>query len=295
VKVVVPGSTANLGPGFDTLGLAVNLYTEVEVLDCRGSGENEFFLDVDVGRNLVAEAMETVCKKVGRAFEGISCRVHSDIPVSRGMGSSAAAIVSGIRTMNALLDFPLTLTEEIELAVGLEGHPDNVLPAFLGGLVSGILKGDGSLGYTRVEWHIDADILFVIPEIPFSTKRARAVLPDSYRRCDVVYNVQRVSSLVLSVVSGDVSLLKESMKDRIHQPYRLKLLPEVACLFDLLESRQEVYGVSLSGSGPSLFAVVERGKGQEVGQFAVSFLLDQGLPSSFYIADVDRYGAKLFP
>ncbi|MCD6419467.1 MAG: hypothetical protein J7L41_01965, partial [Synergistetes bacterium] len=110
-----------------------------------------------------------------------------------------------------------------------------------------------------------------------------------------IYNIQRVSALVLGVASGDVSLLKESMKDRIHQPYRLKLLPEISRLFDFLIARKDVYGVSLSGSGPSLFVVVERGKAEEIGNRAVDFLRYYDLPSTFRLAEVDRTGVKLFP
>ena len=295
MKVVVPGSTANLGPGFDTLGLAVNLYTEVDLLEYKGKGENEFFLDVDVGRNLVGDAMQSVCRRVGFPFEGVRCRVQSNIPVSRGIGSSAAAIVAGVRLMNAILGSPLSLSEEIDLAVSIEGHPDNVLPSFLGGMVSGLSKDDGSLGYIRVEWGIDTEMMFIIPEVHLSTEKARAVLPRTYSRHDAIYNIQRVSALVLGVASGDVSLLKESMKDRIHQPYRLKLLPEISRLFDFLIARKDVYGVSLSGSGPSLFVVVERGKAEEIGNRAVDFLRYYDLPSTFRLAEVDRTGVKLFP
>ncbi|KAB8131806.1 homoserine kinase [Gracilibacillus oryzae] len=257
--IKVPSSTSNLGAGFDSIGLALNLYLELKITR---ADEWEFIPasacleGIPKGKdNLVYEIAEKVAKQYSMDKELPSCSVEmkSEIPLARGLGSSATAIIAGIELANVLLDLKLSKDEKLQIATDIEGHPDNVAPSLLGGCVVG--HYDGKVSYTQIPVK-GVTFIAVIPDFELKTKDARAVLPKefSYKESVQASSVANVS--VAAICSGNWKLLGEMMeKDYFHQPYRKSLIPHYDELYDYLS--QEAYGVFLSGAGPTMIAVVD--------------------------------------
>jgi homoserine kinase len=258
VHVRVPATTANLGPGFDALGLALSLYNDVHVASAR---DTTVFVDGEgAGRlpttekNVIVRALRLVYDTVGRAPEGWSVRCVNRVPPARGLGSSAAAWVGGIAAANALLGSPLDRAAMLRLAAEAEGHPDNVAAAIYGGLTVAAGDGGAALALTLpvppgLKW------VALIPDITSATAEARAVLPASVPRSDAVFNVQRVALLLASLQAGRLDALSLALDDRLHQPYRRKLFPWMPAVTDAARAAGAL-GCVLSGAGPSLLALV---------------------------------------
>ncbi|WP_051585798.1 homoserine kinase [Caldanaerobius polysaccharolyticus] len=243
VKVKVPATTANIGPGFDCLGLALNLYNTVEVR-LGGNADRD---------HLVYKTVKKVFDSVGRAMPQVEVNVYGDIPLERGLGSSASCIVGGVIAANKLLGDVLSFEQMLNLAVEIEGHPDNVVPAFVGGMTVSIQDG-GKTYFIKID--VPKSIMFVglIPEIKLSTKKARAVLPDMITQKDAVFNVSRVAFLISSLMTGKIDNLNFALQDRLHQPYRKTLIPDFDVIFDACRY-YGARGVFLSGAGPTIIAV----------------------------------------
>ncbi|HEY7870080.1 MAG TPA: homoserine kinase, partial [Methylomirabilota bacterium] len=228
IRVRVPATSANLGPGFDALGLALALYNEVTLEESDGISvaiEGEGAGQLDAGeKNVVARGVALGFQAAGRRFRGARLRCVNRIPLGRGLGSSAAAWVGGLVAANALLGEPLDRAALLTAAARAEGHPDNVAAAVLGGLTVSCAEPDR---ITAVRLPVPRDIVWVVlvPETQSSTTEARAVLPESLPRADAVFNVQRVSLLLAALTAGRPDLLAAAMHDRLHQPYRLRLFP----------------------------------------------------------------------
>ena len=257
VHVRVPATTANLGPGFDALGLALSLYNDVHLaraaetaVTVEGEGTGRL---PTTEKNVVVRAIRLVYDAVGRAPEAWSVHCVNRIPPARGLGSSAAAWVGGIAAANALLDGPLGRPAMLRLAAAAEGHPDNVAAAIYGGLTVAAGDGDATLAVTlpvppSLRW------VALIPEITSATAEARAVLPASIPRGDAVFNVQRVALLLASLQAGRLDALPLALDDRLHQPYRRKLFPWMSGVADAARAAGAL-GCVLSGAGPSLLAL----------------------------------------
>lgn len=243
VKVKVPATTANIGPGFDCLGLALNLFNIVEV-KVGGDANKD---------HLVYRAIERVYSSIGMIAPQVEVKVYGDIPIERGLGSSASCIVGGIIAANKLLGNILTFEQMLDLAVEMEGHPDNVVPAFVGGMTVS-LQENGKTYFVKID--VPESIMFVglIPEIKLSTKKARAILPDMISQQDAVFNVSRVAFLISSLMTGKLDNLSFALQDRLHQPYRKTLIPDFDVIFDAARY-YGAKGVFLSGAGPTIIAV----------------------------------------
>lgn len=291
MRVSVPASTANLGPGFDAIGLALDLFNVFEV-EVGGRGLRVEIVGEGVGMsredNLVLKAMEYAFAAAGQTLPDMRLRMTNRIPMARGLGSSASAAVGGLVLANAMLDSPWSEERLLEMAVDLEGHPDNVAPALWGGLVLSC-SGSGCPRYLRMEAPSELHLVVVVPEYTLPTSRARQVLPRQVPFEDAVFNVSRASLLVGALASRRYDLLREAMRDRLHQPYRSQLIPglgealEAAC-------RAGALGAALSGSGPSLlaFATGESGPIAEAMQRALSA---HGVSSAWLLARPTRWGA----
>jgi homoserine kinase len=248
VAVRVPASSANLGPGFDCFAAALGLYLELEVTPAE---RFELITELDVRRdrsNLAVAAFERLCPADGRRFE-----LRSEIPLSGGLGSSAAATVAGLLAAERLVPGALTGRDTLlSLATEIEGHPDNAAAALLGGIV---ICADGDAH--RVAPPAGLEALLVVPDRAVRTQRARAVLPASVPLADAVYNTAHGALLMLAVASGDLTLLRQGLRDRLHQPYRSPLYPRSA---ELLESAPSLgaLGATISGAGPTVLVWVER-------------------------------------
>ncbi|MEW6080921.1 MAG: aspartate kinase [Bacillota bacterium] len=262
VRVKVPATTANLGPGFDVLGMALELYNYLEVekapagLEIAIEGEGAGTLPRD-SSNLVVRAMDTVFERVGKRPRGMRIWLKNHIPLARGLGSSAAAVVAGLVGANLLLGEPLDKGDLLDMAVSIEGHPDNVTPALFGGLVV-CLPDSKSLRYVRIPVPAAVRVLVAVPDMTLPTREARGVLPAQVSMADAVFNVGRAACLVGAILTRNRSMLGVAMQDRLHQPYRRALVPGMA---DAMEGalRAGALGVALSGAGPSLLAFVQEG------------------------------------
>lgn len=262
VKIRVPATTANLGPGFDTLGLALNLFQEIIIRplepgrkEIKWSGE-PLLTDAD---NLVCVALEKALHLKNQAHLGYELTMHhTDIPISRGLGSSAAAIVAGLYAANALMDHAMTQQEILDLATSMEGHPDNVAPAILGNLILATQK-DGTTHYAKIDFPEDLKLLTLIPDYKLSTEMARKALPDQYSRPECIYNLSRIGFLLHALITRDYALLPLALSDVIHEPYRYPLIEDSDAVKQAL-SHLNAYGCFISGAGPSIIALIHRGE-----------------------------------
>ncbi|MDR5695711.1 MAG: homoserine kinase [Armatimonadota bacterium] len=259
VEVQVPATIANLGPGFDALGLAVRLYNSLTVeigeefsVEIRGEGEDDLPRD---RTHLAYRAIEAVMKAHGVRVPPIRLCQQNAIPIKRGLGSSASAIVAGLLAGTALAGGRLSKEDLIDLAWRMEGHPDNVTASMLGGLVVSAVEDD------RVRWvKVPVDpslrVILAIPALEVATEEARRVLPESVPFRDAVFNVGRTAMLLAALSAGRMDLLWTATADRLHQVYRLPLVP---WLFDVIHAAREAgaFGAVLSGSGPTVAAFAE--------------------------------------
>jgi homoserine kinase len=255
LKIRVPATSANLGPGFDCLGLALNIWNEVafepaEKLSYCVTGEGAEKLNKGA-QNLLTKAFTRAYEFCGKKMENVAIRAHNEILMSSGLGSSAAAIVAGLFGANEMMGKPLSENKLLSLATEMEGHPDNVAPALFGGLVISIMAGDEII-WRRYEIP-DFTIVIVKPDMEWMTKTARAVLPKSVSRADAIYNIGRVVLVTDALRSGDLELLQKTMDDRIHQPYRLKHITGGMSAYKIAK---QFGAAALSGAGPSIINFV---------------------------------------
>lgn len=256
-EISVPASIANLGPGFDTLAVAVQLYLRLHVK--RASGKNKLnfrFVNAPIdGENYIERAFQFLARQRGEDFPSFHIDVISDIPPKSGLGSSAAATVAGLRLYETIAG-PLPARGLLNAACALEHHPDNVAAALLGGLTISCQLPDRSVTAVHVRWPQELQFLVLTPHMPLPTQESRKVLPESVALQDAIFNVQRVSMLLLSLQTCDFSLLREALADRLHQPYRQQIVPGLKRA--LVLQHPDLLGVCLSGAGPSIVALAER-------------------------------------
>ncbi len=291
-KVSVPASTSNLGPGFDALGLALSLYNEFLFepsdfysVEIEGEGREELPKDES---NLFLKTYRSTMEYLG-LNQPIKVKLINRIPLGRGLGSSATAIVGGILAAERISGKKLSLPEVIDIAFKFEPHPDNVLPAYTGGFVVAATNGD--LHYIKLDWPDDLKVVIVVPELFLSTEDSRSVLPESYPKKDVIFNIQRVALLFGALQKRDYGLLKEAVKDRIHQPYRCDLIPS---FWEVVSEgyKAGAYAVYLSGAGSCIGALAD-GNFEEIGRAMCNVFDALGIESRYLVLDVDRDGAKI--
>jgi homoserine kinase len=268
--IIVPASTSNLGASFDTCGLALSLYLRVEVAPReRGfevilSGEGAEKLPRDESNLIVRAAMHTA-QQQRRKIPGALLRVDNQIPLSRGLGSSSAAIIAGISIYEALSGERLSEEEFFDYALHFEGHGDNLAPSMLGGLVVAVVKERvdysgaerRSLVAVKRRWPEEVKVILCIPEVEMETAKMRAVLPQMVTRHDAIYNLQRAALLQAALSERRFDLLSEALRDRLHQPFRAPLAPglgEVLKLNDETDANPGLLGVAISGAGSALIA-----------------------------------------
>jgi len=281
VIVKVPASTANLGPGFDTLGMALSLYAWIEMSAAETTtfrlyGDQMQGIPTDKS-NLLYRVAQLVFEEAGVSIPELDIAMYSDIPLTRGLGSSASAIVGALAAANALIGSPLSDHKLFQLATILEGHPDNVGASLFGGIVVSAWDGDRA-DYVRLEPHAKLETLVAIPAFQLSTEKARHALPSQISMADAVFNVGRSSLLVAALASGELGLIRHAMRDRLHQPYRAPLIPGMSAI---LEKAAEygALGAALSGAGPTLIAFVDADSQNksELEQFLLATLKQEGI------------------
>lgn len=256
--VKVPATAANLGPGFDVLAMALKLYNTVILEESEGCGFTVEVMGEGAGTlpqnsdNLVARAIASVFQKVDCCLHGWKLLLENEIPLQRGLGSSAAAIVGGLLAANAAVGHPFSRDELLVEAIAIEGHPDNVAAALLGGIVA-VAEHNGSYYHINFAPPKELMVYAVIPNFTLSTKTARDALPELIPMEDAVFNLSRVALLVSGLKEGDWDLLKIALNDRLHQPYRARLIPGMEEAFKAA-AEAGAYGAVLSGAGPTLIA-----------------------------------------
>lgn len=299
IVVKVPATTANLGPGFDALGLALDLWNEAEFIATKDEqvtvkvkGEGKGVLSSDAS-NAVAEAALLVHELAGKPCTGMHINCINRVPLGSGLGSSSAAMLTGMLGANALLGNPFSREEILKLAIETEGHPDNVAPAMLGGLVASIIHANHvvSLRLTLTSRRSPIHITVVLPDFDFPTKQARAILPNQIDRRDAIHNISRAVIVTEAFRVGDLNMLGEAMEDRLHQPYRIPLIPGAQKAMDAMKTAG-ASAVALSGAGPSLIAFSSR-RESALGEAAKRAFAEAGLNSRAYQLKISRRGAEI--
>jgi homoserine kinase len=256
--VSVPATSANLGPGFDAIGLALDLRmrADVTVLE-RGATSTWQFSGSEAPthdglRHEISRAIATIAPTA----PPLALEVVNEVPLGRGLGASAAGAALGLAIAAVLRDPPPDERELARTVTVIEGHPDNGIPAVVGGVVIAAAEGDDVV-YTRFDPPVDVRAVVVVPQIEMPTRQARAILPNQYSKADAVYNVGRAALLAAALASGRVELLRAAMRDRLHQPYRATFVPGLEEMLGLDDP--DILGIALSGAGPSVIALARPG------------------------------------
>lgn len=255
IEVRVPATSANMGPGFDCLGVAVKMYNRFLVEEIEEGlvfeGCDDKFKNED---NLIYVAMKKCFEKTGYRPKGLKIKIEGDIPVSRGLGSSAACVVGGIVCANELAGRVLSKKEVLELAVEMEGHPDNITPALFGGMTVSIYE-DNKVIYNNVNVKEGIKFCALIPEFTLSTEKARGVLPKSIDYKQGIFNIGRAALMISALNNGDFDMLKYACKDKLHEDYRAQLIEN---FYSIKEECQKLncLAVFLSGAGPTIMVML---------------------------------------
>ena len=243
ISVKVPATTANMGPGFDCLGMALPIYNtitleetvlpgtgiEINIMADDDSIDEMSLEHIPMDENsIVYKAVKLLYNSIGQTPSELKININSQIPVARGLGSSAAVIVGGLLAANKLLGEPADETALLSIATEVEGHPDNVTPAIIGGLCLSSQEEDGSIVYSKLNWNDDWQITVCIPDYELATDISRSVLPEEVPMKDAIFNAKRMGMFVQAVNNKDKNLLKLALNDKLHQPYRMKLVPGFA-------------------------------------------------------------------
>jgi len=296
MQIIVPASTSNLGAGFDTFGLALTLYNTFEIeesdafeVEVYGEGADKLPSDVN---NLFLRTYIRACQELGVEDRPIKVVQKNNIPLGRGLGSSATAIVGGIAAAIGLNKLKLSPEEIVELAMLFESHPDNVVPAVVGGFTVSAVdeKNPRKVYFEKLPFPEELKVLVLIPDYEILTEEARRVLPPMVSLADAVFNVQRAALMVAALVNRDFEKLREAAEDKLHQPYRSALLKGFEAF------KEEAYrlgadAVFVSGSG-STIAVFTRRNEEEIGTFGINLYKKMGIPARFKVLKADAEGVR---
>lgn len=296
VEVIVPATSANLGPGFDVLGLSINLYNRFKVEEIGGGLEVKVPDDAGSSlptdeKNLVYISAKRLFDEVGYKYRGLHIAIETGVPLGRGLGSSSTAIVGGLVAANEITGARLSKDEIFALATEIEGHPDNVGPAIFGGFT---ICYNSDSGFRAVS-HKPSDNLkpvLLIPNSVLETKTARGVLPKEVSLPDAVFNIARSSLLVSVLLTGRSEFLRDAMRDRLHQPYRASLIPGLSDTIREIGGATGA-GVALSGAGPSLVCIIDRISEKDFYEKIRQLLKETGQDYLIQLADFDLAGARV--
>lgn len=308
VSVKVPATTANIGPGFDCLGMALPIYNTITIEEtvlpgtgieinviAESAAIDELSLEhIPLDENsLVYKAVELLYNFIGQTPSELKINIHSNIPVARGLGSSASVIVGALIAANELLGKPADEVALLSIACEIEGHPDNITPAIVGGLVLSSQEDDGSVIYRKLNWPTEWAITVCVPDFELSTDIARSVLPKEVPMKDAIFNAQRLGMFVQAVNTKDAELMKLALKDRLHQPYRMKLVPGLDKIMDNLRHIDSVLGCVLSGAGSSILVISEKNDLDKIRGIVKDTWTDQNIKSDIKTLNIEQTGAQI--
>ena len=292
IKVRVPATSANMGPGFDSLGIGLTLYNEFGFKEIESGlkfkGIPEEFCNEE---NIIYEAMKYCFDKAGYKIKGLEIsELNQDVPISRGLGSSSTCIVGGLVGANEILGGKFSEDELLDMAVEIEGHPDNVAPALLGGMIVAITEENKTF-YDKINLKGGLKFVAIVPNFRLSTEKARGVLPKEITLKDGVYNVSRAALMVSSFISGKYELIKYACKDAFHQNYRSQLIPGFEKVYNK-SYELGALGCYLSGAGPTIMAIIDE-KDERFGNKLKQFLNDENLQWDILELSLDSEGATI--
>jgi homoserine kinase len=293
-EVRIPATSANLGPGFDALGMALNIYLECRfrpavALKITPRGRDAAMIPPGED-NLIWQTALDVATHTGRPMPPVELEINNGIPVGKGLGSSAAALVAGVVIADEILGLEWDRHKILDEAARIEGHPDNVSAAVLGSIVASAIDRDGITRAVRMQLPARYGVAVVVPDFILPTAQARAVLPDTYSRADAVFNLQRSALLIAAMLTQTTDAFHEGLTDRLHQPYRAPLVPGLA---EMLELRAPgLLGAAMSGAGPSVLVFYERGFEDVVELFRAIFAR-HGHASEILRAHIPDHGYDL--
>lgn len=290
-RLRVPASSANLGPGFDALGLALNLhlactFEESDTLSIESSGIDSSQIPEDA-TNLIWQTALQVASLSRLQLPPIRLQIVNEIPIGKGLGSSAAALTAGVVIASELLHLNWPRMRILREAARIEGHPDNVSACALGAVVATSMEPDGQTHAVRIELPANYGVATIVPDFVLSTSKARAVLPETYSRRDAVFNVQHSALLIAALCTGSTESFSAALQDRMHQPYRECLVPGFREMLQL--QHPGLLGCALSGAGPSVLVFYERGS-EKVTAFFEELFARYGASSTTYFTDIQRRG-----
>lgn len=294
IRIQVPATSANLGSGFDSLGIALNLYNQVwmeesDTIDI--SSKDSIRVPAD-DSNLIFWAAKQVYEKCGRKLPGLKIVQLNNIPMARGLGSSSACIVAGILGANRLLGGPLSVQELINLAAEIEGHPDNTTPAIEGGLAASAIEA-GRVYSVSVPVSEKIRFALFIPPFELKTEKARSVLPTEYSRSDAVYNLSRSALMAASLFSGKLENLRVAVQDKIHQPYRASLISHLDDVFRLSYELGSL-GTYVSGAGPTIISMIDAADTEVFARYAANHLEEKSISGwEIKVLNTDSDGAQI--
>ena len=308
VTVKVPATSANLGPGFDCLGLALPIYNTITIEETvlPGTGveinlmsEDEvldemIFDNVPKDENsIIYKAVQMLYNSIGQEPSELRINVQSQIPITRGLGSSASVVVGGLLAANKLLGSPADTTALLSIATEVEGHPDNVAPAILGGFVLASQEDDGSILTEKLNWPEEWDITVCIPEFELSTNIARSVLPENVPMQDAVFNTKHLAMLIQAINTKNEKLMKAALHDKLHQPYREKLVPGMKEIMEAFKHEDGVLGCVLSGAGPSILVISHKYDLDKIKSIVREIWEGQSIKTDIRTLKVENNGAEI--
>ncbi|MEX0269887.1 homoserine kinase [Leptolyngbyaceae cyanobacterium UHCC 1019] len=298
VAIAVPATTANIGPGFDCLGAALSLHnsftfsqldssSETVVITATGTEAARVSTDTS---NLAYQAFARLYQQLGQPVPSVKIDIQLGVPLARGLGSSATAIAAGIMGANSLAGSPLSLEAVVKLAVEIEGHPDNVVPALMGGCRLAATGVNGEWQICEIPWHPSIAAIAAIPNFELSTTEARRVLPASYSRADAIFNAAHLGLLLRGLETGNADWLQAALHDRIHQPYRQTLIPGYEAVQQAAIAAG-AYGLVISGAGPTLLALAEVTQADPVRAAIATAWKHHNIDAIVQVLQIDRQGA----
>lgn len=298
VRVIVPATSANCGPGFDVLGAACNLYNEFTYeltergfeLEVTGEGSGRLHAS---GKNLAFLAFFRLWNELtDRRYTGLKVTMHNRIPLSRGLGSSSTAIVAGLMAANYLTGSTLTRQQLVDYATEIEGHPDNVAPALLGGFTVSYMS-HGKAASLRFVPKKPLNFIAAVPAEPLSTARARQAIPEMVSHKDAVFNAGRSALLVSALLTGEYKFLPDALEDRLHQPYRMPLINGTQAVFKAARNAG-AYGAIISGAGSTLMAYAAADADSEaIGRAMQQAFEKAGQQAVYHVLKLDEEGARV--
>lgn len=308
VSVKVPATTANLGPGFDCMGMALPVYNtitieetvlpgtgiEINAINDDASTDDLLFEHIPLDEtSIIYKAVELLYNSIGQTPSELKITVQSQIPIARGLGSSASVIVGGLIAANELLGKPADEVALLSIATEVEGHPDNVTPAIVGGLVITSQEDDGSIVYKKLDWPEEWNITVCVPDYELSTDISRSVLPKEVPMADAVFNAKRLGMFVHAVHTKDAELMKLALQDKLHQPYRMKLVPGLDKIMENLKHEENVLGCVLSGAGPSIIVISQKNGLDKIKSIVKDTWEDMNVKVNIMTLPVEQQGAQV--